>query len=291
MIKPRASDTPLRDARLRGWSTITRGDGLVLAKRTRTGRSSQQDRPAAIQNQQGDADAAAMLSFEVARNPISARSPASWKRTASKRVRNDSVPSIGPVLTFRTTRAHDRAVQGVELSRQAFAAPGVGPLKLGNAWWWRTGEDAEFYSKVLGFRSRIGSRFLRVIALQFRIINRKFHSRHDSKCITWPSSEGLQSILQNSCDRSDKGRSIIWAAAARAGSTSPPIRNPDDQVIEFFCELRKMVDEELAISNPAWHQDTPAAPKTGKPARPALGTAADPEFIGRRDAVARSGAT
>jgi hypothetical protein len=39
-------------------------------------------------------------------------------------------------------------------------------------------------------------------------------------------------------------------------------RNPDGVVIEFFCEMDQMHDEELGFFEPRpWHQDLPQRPK------------------------------
>ena len=39
-------------------------------------------------------------------------------------------------------------------------------------------------------------------------------------------------------------------------------RNPDDQMVEFFIELDKMMDEELGYFEPRpWHGDRPQQPK------------------------------
>ena len=39
-------------------------------------------------------------------------------------------------------------------------------------------------------------------------------------------------------------------------------RNPDDQIIELFAELDKMLDEDLGYFDPRpWHRDRPQKPK------------------------------
>ena len=39
-------------------------------------------------------------------------------------------------------------------------------------------------------------------------------------------------------------------------------RNPDDQIVEMFTELDKMLDESLGYFDPRpWHRDRPQAPK------------------------------
>jgi hypothetical protein len=45
-------------------------------------------------------------------------------------------------------------------------------------------------------------------------------------------------------------------------------RNPDEQVVEFFCELDQMKDEELGYFEPRpWHHDTPQRPKQWTPGK------------------------
>ena len=59
-------------------------------------------------------------------------------------------------------------------------------------------------------------------------------------------------------------------------------------MIEFFCELDKMVDEELGYFEPRpWHQDTPQRPKTWEAGKTSnWGPPPTPEFHRARDAVA-----
>ena len=53
-------------------------------------------------------------------------------------------------------------------------------------------------------------------------------------------------------------------------------RNPDDQIIELFAELDKMLDEELGYFDPRpWHRDRPQKPKVWERPKRHLGHAAD----------------
>ena len=110
----------------------------------------------AIQINKGDAERCACCRSKWRRIPISACWRANWKRTAS-RASCATIPSraSGPVLTFQRQQGHrHRAVQAMELSRQASAHHGVGPLKLGHVAW--VVDDPQrprsFTAKVLGFR-------------------------------------------------------------------------------------------------------------------------------------------
>ena len=81
--------------------------------------------------------------------------------------------------------------------------------------------------------------------------------------------------LQNSCDLfGQKQIPIIWGPLRHGPGHNLATyhRNPDDQVIEFFCELDKMVDEELGYFEPRpWHRTRRNGRRPGKPARPASG--------------------
>ena len=61
-------------------------------------------------------------------------------------------------------------------------------------------------------------------------------------------------------------------------------RNPDDQIIELFTELDKMLDEELGYFEPRpWHRDRPQKPKVWEMPRDIWGTPPTPDYIRQRD--------
>ena len=60
-------------------------------------------------------------------------------------------------------------------------------------------------------------------------------------------------------------------------------RNPDDQIIELFTELDKMLDEKLGYFDPRpWHRDRPQKPKVWDQARDIWGTPPTPDYIRQR---------
>ncbi|HKV56468.1 MAG TPA: VOC family protein, partial [Candidatus Binataceae bacterium] len=142
-------------------------------------------------------------------------------------------------------------------------------LKLGHVAW--IVEDpqktAAFYEKVLGFRVSdwIDDFFV------FMRCNTDHHTvnfiRGKNVKMHHMAFELKDFIhLQNSCDLfGQKKIPIIWGPLRHGPGHNIATyhRNPDDQVIEFFCELDQMVDEELGYFEPRpWHQDTPQRPKT-----------------------------
>ena len=60
-------------------------------------------------------------------------------------------------------------------------------------------------------------------------------------------------------------------------------RNPDDQIIELFTELDKMLDEKLGYFDPRpWHRDRPQVPKVWDNRRDIWGTPPTPDYIRQR---------
>jgi hypothetical protein len=61
-------------------------------------------------------------------------------------------------------------------------------------------------------------------------------------------------------------------------------RNPDDQIIELFTELDKMLDEELGYFEPRpWHRDRPQKPKVWHGPSDVWGPPPTPEHLRQRD--------
>ena len=145
----------------------------------------------------------------------------------------------------------------------------MGPLKLGHVAFVveNPQKTAEFYSKVMGFRVSdwIDDFFV------FMRCNTDHHTvnfiRGGAAKLHHMAFELKDFMhLQNSCDLfGQKKISIIWGPLRHGPGHNIATyhRNPDDQVIELFCELDQMKDEELGYFEPRpWHQDTPQRPKT-----------------------------
>jgi hypothetical protein len=61
-------------------------------------------------------------------------------------------------------------------------------------------------------------------------------------------------------------------------------RNPDDQIIELFAELDKMLDEDLGYFEPRpWHRDRPQKPKVWSGPSDVWGPPPTPEHLRQRD--------
>ncbi len=226
--------------------------GLVLAER-------EKDRAflttqiglLAIELRKGDVERCSTLSFEVAPDSdFGAMARELEKEGISSELRNNSTPGIGQVLTFKDNKGTTIALfkewsyLGKHLQHY-----GVGPLKLGHIAWVVDDpqKTAEFYEKVLGFRVSdwIDDFFV------FMRCNTDHHTvnfiRGNNIKMHHMAFELKDFIhLQNSCDLFGQRKiPIIWGPLRHGPGHNIATyhRNPDDQVIEFFCELDKMVDE------------------------------------------------
>jgi catechol 2,3-dioxygenase-like lactoylglutathione lyase family enzyme len=247
----------------------------------------------AIQLNKGDTDRCLMLSFEVEPDAdfgVMARELS--EHGISSELRNDSVPGTGPVLTFRDDKGTTIALFK-EWSYLGKHLPpvGVAPLKLGHIAWIVDDpkKTAEFYEKVLDFKVSdwIDDFFV------FLRCNSDHHTvnfiRGGNLKMHHMAFELKDFIhLQNSCDLFGQRKiPIIWGPLRHGPGHNIATyhRNPDDQVIELFCELDQIVDEKLGYFEPRpWHQDTPQRPKTWKGGKTSIwGPPPTPDFHRGRD--------
>jgi len=269
--------------------------GLVLAERekdraflvTKIGQL-------AVELNRGEAERCAMLSFEVAPDAdFGALARELQKDGIKTELRNNSVPGVGPALTLS-----DNKGTGIALFKQwncvgsDLAYHGVGPLKLGHIAWVVDDpqKTAEFYGKVLGFRVSdwIDDWFV------FMRCNADHHTvnfvRGGGSKMHHLAFELKDFIhMQNACDLlGQKNIPILWGPVRHGPGHNIAIyhRNPDGQLIELFCELDRMLDEELGYFEPRpWHRDRPQRPKTWQsgPTSNIWGPPPLPEFHTARD--------
>jgi catechol 2,3-dioxygenase-like lactoylglutathione lyase family enzyme len=248
----------------------------------------------AVELQQGLQARCTKLSFEVAANADFAdmRNSLSSHGIASDE-RSDSAPGIPKALSFQDPKGTT-----IELFRDwscignGQQVVGIGVLKLGHVAF--AVQDpkamAEFYEKVLGFRVSdwIGDFFV------FLRCNADHHS------VNFITSKTVNmhhiayevkdfSHLQTACDLFGERRiPIVWGPA-RLGpghNVAAFHRDPDDWVVEVYCELDQMKDEALGYWDPRpWHRDRPQRPKVWPSAKTAYmwGLPPSPEFFRGRD--------
>lgn len=276
MIKPRrvghaTFETTDIEKQITYWTDVV---GLVLAEReknraflaTKTGLL-------VIQLEQSERTACTRLSFEVApSSELGELARALAADGIKSELRNDSVPGLGPVLTFK-----DNKETSIDLFKEwsylgsHHQVHGIGPLKLGHVAFAVPDVQvvADFYAKVLGFRVSdwIEDWFV------FMRCNPDHHTVNFIK----GSNAELHHIafelkdmshMQNACEMfATKKIKLLWGPVRHGPGHNVATyhRNPDDHTVELYIELDQMKDEELGYFDPRpWHRDTPQRPKTWK---------------------------
>jgi catechol 2,3-dioxygenase-like lactoylglutathione lyase family enzyme len=204
---------------------------------------------------------------------------------------SDALPGISRSLTFKDCKDtvielfSDWSFLGV-----AEPAGGVAPFKLGHvAFFARNPQEvSRFYEQVLGFRVSdwIGDyfAFLRC-GVDHHTVN---FLRGDTPGIQHIAFELRDTAhMLAACDLLARKRTKILWGPVRHGpghNIATYHRNPDGQLVEFFIDLDRMIDEELGYFEPRpWHKDRPQKPKIWDPAQPRdiWGLPPSPEFLQR----------
>jgi catechol 2,3-dioxygenase-like lactoylglutathione lyase family enzyme len=273
MIKPRrighaTFETDDIEKQIAYWTEIA---GLVLAERepkraflaTKTG-------VLVVQLEAADEPSCTRLSFELAPNSDFGELAKALAQDGIKsELRNDAIPGIGQVLTFKDPKgtAIDLFKEWSYLGSH-HTVSGIGPLKLGHIAFAvpDVKAAADFYAKVLGFRVSdwIEDWFV------FMRCNPDHHTvnfirgeRPEMHHIAFELKD--MSHLQNACEMfAMKKVKLLWGPVRHGPGHNVATyhRNPDEQTIELFIELDLMKDEELGYFDPRpWHRDTPQRPK------------------------------
>ena len=261
MIKPRrighaVYETPDLDRMIDYYTEVV---GLVLAEREKDRAFlATQVGQLVIQLNKAAAERGVMLSFEVAPNSDFKDLARELEKDGIKsELRNDSIPGLGQVLTFKDNKGTTLALfKEWNYLGKHLPHHGVGVYKLGHIAWVVDDprKTAEFYGKVMGFKVSdwIGDFFV------FMRCNTDHHTvnfiRGTAAKMHHMAFELKDFIhLQNSCDLfGQKQIPIIWGPLRHGPGHNIATyhRNPDDQVIELFCELDQMFDEELGYFEP-----------------------------------------
>lgn len=183
--------------------------------------------------------------------------------------RNDPAPGITQMLSFEDPKG---TVCELFSTKTPICKPqpvaGIGPIKLGHLAFVvpEPREYAEFYSRVLGFRVSDWIQdwfvFMRC-GPDHHTINFVRGKRTQMHHVAFELKDWSQ--VQWACDfLGSKNIPIIWGPGRHGPGHNIYTyhRNPDDQIIEMFTELDKMLDESLGYFEPRpWHRDHPQVPK------------------------------
>jgi catechol 2,3-dioxygenase-like lactoylglutathione lyase family enzyme len=204
-------------------------------------------------------------------------------------VRSDPFPGTPKALVFTDPKG-----TVIELySTWDFVAPnqrvaGIGPLKVGHVAFFCPDVQGmvAFYERVLGFRVSdwLGDFFV------FMRCNPDHHTvnffRGEKPKLHHMALE-LKDMahLQESCEHLSQNRIPLGWGPLRHGpghNVAAYHRNPDDHVIEYYCELDQMKNEELGYFEPRpWHVDRPQRPKVWEPGKwvSGWGTPPAPDYL------------
>jgi catechol 2,3-dioxygenase-like lactoylglutathione lyase family enzyme len=250
---------------------FTQTAGLALAERE-NGRAFLATKlgDLAVQLEKGDHARCARLAFQVApetefddiRRGIEAEG-------VRCQTRNDPTPGIPRMLAFedpKGTVCEVFATQTPIGKNQQVA--GIGPIKLCHLAFVvpEPKEYAAFYTRVLGFRVSDWIQdwfvFMRC-SPDHHTVNFVRGKRTQMHHIAFELKDWAH--VQTACDfLGGKNIPIIWGPGRHGPGHNVYTyhRNPDDQIVEMFTELDKMLDESLGYFDPRpWHRDRPQAPK------------------------------
>ena len=271
--------------------------GLVLAERE-NGRAFLTTRlgDLVVQLEHGEQARCARLSLQVAPGTELADIKHGLEREDVRyELRHDPSPGIADVVTFEDPK-------GTVIELFTSAAPsrnrghngsvaGIGPLKLGHLAFCVPDPKsfADFYCRVLGFRVsdwiedwfvflRCGPDHHTVNFVRGKT-TKMHHIAFELK--DWPH-------IQTACDLLGRNNiPIIWGPGRHGPGHNIYVyhRNPDDQIIETFTELDKMMDESLGYFDPRpWHRDKPQRPKVwAGPGRDIWGAPPTPDYLRQRE--------
>jgi catechol 2,3-dioxygenase-like lactoylglutathione lyase family enzyme len=224
----------------------------------------------AVQLEKGDHAHCARLAFQVAPetefDDIRRGIEAEGLRCQAS---NDPSPGIPKMLSFEDPKG---TVCEIFATQTAIGKPqavaGIGPIKLGHLAFVVPEPKplSDFYSRVLGFRVSdwIGDWFVFMrCGPDHHTVNFVRGKRTQMHHVAFELKDSAQ--LLAACDfLGGKKIPIIWGPGRHGPGHNIYTyhRNPDDQIIEMFTELDKMLDESLGYFEPRpWHQDHPQKPK------------------------------
>jgi catechol 2,3-dioxygenase-like lactoylglutathione lyase family enzyme len=229
------------------------------------------------------------LGFEIAEdNDFAGAARKLFDEGVACQSQTDPMPGVQRLLSFK-----DPKDTTIELfNRWSFLdvpkeETGLGAHKLGHIAFFcpNPQQMVEFYGKVMGFRLSdwIGDYFA---------FMRCGSDHHAVNFLRGPSTDMQhfafelrdQSHLIQACDLLGRERiEILWGPVRHGPGHNIATyhRNPGDQIVELFCDMDRVADEELEYYEPRpWHRDRPQKPKVWSPSeqRDIWGLPSTPEF-------------
>ena len=224
----------------------------------------------AIVLERGGAVEAPRLSFQIAPGSDLGEIISRLKKAGLKsELRSDITPGIGKAIAFKDPKGTTLEIfSDFAFAPEDNAFNGIMPQKFGHIAYRCPDVQAavKFYCDVLGFRiSDWRGDFFAFL---------RCSCDHHTVNFLRGASTVISHLAFEMRDWSDIKRACDLLARSNIELTWGPIRhiighniaiyhkNPDGVVIEFFCDLDQIHDEELGFFEPRpWHQDRPQRPK------------------------------
>jgi catechol 2,3-dioxygenase-like lactoylglutathione lyase family enzyme len=272
---------------------FTRIAGLVLAGRE-NGRAFLATKVGdlVVQLEKGDTSRCARLAFQAAPDAdLDALRRGIEAENLRCEMRNDPSPGIPKMLTFadpKGTVCEVFTTQTAISTNQAVS--GIGPIKLGHLAFVvdEPKKYADFYGRVLGFRVSdwIDDFFVFLrCGPDHHTINFVRGKRTQMHHVAFELKDFAH--VQAACDFLGLNKiPLIWGPGRHGPGHNIYTyhRNPDDQIVEMFTELDKMLDEELGCFDPRpWHRDRPQKPKVWSLPTDLWGLPPSQEYIRQRE--------
>ncbi len=181
----------------------------------------------------------------------------------------DPLPGVSRLLTFSDAKGTTiELFSGLSFLDVPPMPGGVGIYKLGHIAFFHPDPAAiaDFYARVMGFRVSdwIGDYFVFMrCGIDHHTVN---FLRGDQISMQHMAFELHDlSHLGTACDLLGQRKiELLWGPVRHGPGHNIATyhRNPDDQIIELFCDLDHIADEELEYFEPRpWHRDRPQKPK------------------------------
>jgi catechol 2,3-dioxygenase-like lactoylglutathione lyase family enzyme len=204
---------------------------------------------------------------------------------------SDPCPGIANMATFADPKG---TVCEIFAAQTLIAKPqpvsGIGPIKLGHLAFVvpEPRQFVDFYCRVLGFRVSDWLEdwfaFLRC-GPDHHTVNFVRGKRTQMHHVAFELKDWAQ--VQTACDfLGSRKIPIIWGPGRHGPGHNIYTyhRNPDDQIVEMFTELDKMLDESLGYFDPRpWHRDRPQVPKVWTPPADVWGPPPTADYLRQRE--------
>ena len=189
-------------------------------------------------------------------------------------VATDPHPGVSRILTFKDPK--DTTIELFNewsfMEAEAPKADAVAPYKLGHIAFYCESPQrmVEFYSKVLGCRLSdwVGDYFAFMrCGIDHHTVNFLRGPVRQMQHMAFELRD--QSQLVAACDvLGRQGKPLLWGPVRHGPGHNIACyhRNADDQIVELFCDMDVISDEELGYFDPRpWHRDKPQRPKVWSP--------------------------